>query len=160
MPSLDDDFQQLAGRLRDPATLAAARSDPFYYFVYAPEETPEVRRRLPIWSASLRHAGLQVQRISFADLLWHLVDEAGHWDEWLRAEGDFDQEQINESIRDVLRRSGNGLVAKVAAIVERERPATIVFLTETEVLHPFFRVRLLESVLHHRVKVPTVVFYP
>jgi len=27
-------------------------------------------------------------------------------------------------------------------------------------LHPYFRARVLEGVLHDRVKVPTVVFYP
>jgi hypothetical protein len=149
----------LIGRLRDPATLAAARSDPFFYFVYAPEEAHDVRRRLPVWSATLRHDGQRVERVSFGDLLWELVDESGHWDALLAAEADFDQEQINESIRDVLR-SANGLVEKVAAVVGREQPDTVVFLTETELLHPFFRVRVLESALHDRVKVPTVVFYP
>src|SRR5262245_24749746 len=111
MPSLDDSFRQLVGRLRDPATLAAARSDPFFYFVYAPAEAQDVRRRLPVWSATLRRAGLRVDRVSFADLLWELVDASGHWDALLEAETDFDLEQINESIRDVLR-SANGLVER------------------------------------------------
>jgi hypothetical protein len=27
-------------------------------------------------------------------------------------------------------------------------------------LHPYFRARILESILHDRIKVPTVIFYP
>ena len=52
------------------------------------------------------------------------------------------------------------VVGKVAAVVGKERPGTVVFLTDTEALHPYFRVRTLESALHDKVKVPAVVFYP
>lgn len=159
MPSLDEDFQQLAGRLSEPASLSAARSDPFYYFVYAPEQALDVRRRMPVWTARLRNAGLEVERVSFSDLLWELVDASGRWDAWLQVEADADPEQVNEAIRDVLR-SGDALVKRVASLVERERPGRVVFLTDTEMLHPYFRVRVLESTLHDRIHVPTVVFYP
>ena len=36
----------------------------------------------------------------------------------------------------------------------------VVFLVNTGLLHPYFRVRAVESALHDRVKVPTVLFYP
>lgn len=159
MPSLDEDFQQLAARLREPAALAASRSDPFYYFIYSPDDALEVKRRLPVWSANLRLNGLSVQRVSFADLLWQLIDESGRWGDWLEVEAEADPEQINEAVRNVLR-SGDALVNKIASIVGMARPDIVVFLTETELLHPYFRVRTLESALHDRVKVPTVVFYP
>ena len=159
MPSLDDDFEQLAGHLSGSASLTASRSDPFYYFVYAPELALAVRRRMPVWMARLRNTGIDVQRTSFSDLLWELIDASGRWNEWLQYEADADPEQVNESIRDVLR-SEDGLVKRVASIVGQERPKTVVFLTETEMLHPYFRVRVLEATLHDRIKVPTVVFYP
>lgn len=159
MPSLDDDFQQLAARLAEPALLAASRSDPFYYFVYAPEQALEIKRRLPAWTAQLRNAGLTVERVSFSDLLWELVDESGRWEPWLEVEAEADPEQINEAIRDVLR-SGNAIIARIASVVGQERPGTVVFLTEAEMLHPYFRVRVLESALHDQIKIPTVVFYP
>ncbi|HVC35064.1 MAG TPA: BREX protein BrxB domain-containing protein [Chloroflexota bacterium] len=159
MPSLDDDFQQLASRLVEPASLSASRSDPFYYFVYAPEQAFEVKRSLPVWTAKLRDLGLTVERVSFSDLLWELVDASGRWDAWLDAEADAEPEQVNEAIRDVLR-SGNALISRIAAIVGQERPGTVVFLTETEMLHPYFRVRVLENALHDRIKIPTVVLYP
>ena len=159
MPSLDDDFLQLAARLKEPASLAASRSDPFYYFVYAPDMALEVKRRIPVWTARLRDAGLTVERVSFSDVLWQLVDESGWWNTWLQAEPETSTEMVNESVRDVLR-AGAALVARVASHVAKERPGTVVLLTETEMLHPYFRVRVIESALHDRVRVPTVVLYP
>lgn len=159
MSSLDEAFGQLAERLRGPGSLSASRSDPFYYFVYSPQDALVVKRLLPVWSARLRNDGVEVQRISFSDLLWRLIDASGRWDDWLEVENDYDREQVNEAIRDVLR-SGDALIKKVAAAVGQERAHSVVFLTETEILHPYFRVRALESALHDNVRVPTVVFYP
>ncbi len=161
MPSpatLDADFQQLAARLRDPGALSAARSDPFYYFVYPPEAALTVKRHLPAWAAHLRNAGLVVERVSFSDLLWELVDASGRWPLWLEVEDPEETDDANEAISNVLRNDG-ALVNRVARIVGRERPNTVVFLTETEMLHPYFRVRTLESALADKIKVPTVVFY-
>lgn len=159
MPSLDDDFAQLAGHLTAAASLASARADPIYYFVYEPRQALEVKQRLTVWSAQLRHAGLSVERVSFSDLLWELVEASGRWEGWLENEADFDPAQVNEAVASLLR-DGNALIERVALHVSQPREGTVVFLTETETLHPYFRVRVLESNLHDRIKVPTVIFYP
>lgn len=160
MPSLDDDFRQLVEYLRGPASLAASRTDPFFYFVYHPEQALDVKRRLPIWAASLRNDyGIEVEQISFSDLVWELIDASGRWEDWLDAEQDFDQDVVNNSLHNVLTEN-NALIDKIAARIEEPRPHVVVFLTDTEMLHPYFRARVLEGVLHDRVKVPTVVFYP
>src|SRR5436309_3269618 len=136
MPSLDDAFQQLIGHLREPGALSASRSDPFYYLVYPPEETLEIKRRIPIWSGQLRNAGMEVIRVSFSDLLWDLIDASQRWEAWLEVEHDVDQEQVNDAIRNVLS-TGNSLIGKIADVIGREQPVTVVFLTETEMLHPY-----------------------
>jgi Domain of unknown function (DUF1788) len=159
MPSLDDDFRQLAERLSESAPLAASRSDPFYYFVYPPAQALEVKRRIPVWTAQLRDRGLAVERISFSDLVWELVEQAGWWQTWLEAEAGTALDLVNESVRDVLR-TGDAIVSRVADHLQQQRHGTIVFLTETEMLHPYFRVRTIETALHDGVTVPTVVFYP
>ena len=158
MSSLEADFDILRQRLAGPGSLSAAGSDPFFYFVYDPAEALTVKRMLPVWIAQLRQDGLEVQRVSFSDLLWDLVDATGRWEGWLAAEEDFEPAEVNASIRSILR--DDVLVRRVAQIVDTPRPGGVVFLTETEMLHPYFRVRALESALHDRVKVPTVVFYP
>src|SRR5436190_22790068 len=98
MSSLDADFQQLVRHLTGPASLASSRTDPIFYFVYAPHQALEVKRHLPVWSAHLRNAGLRVERVSFSDLQWELVDASGRWEGWLAGEGDFDRLQSNEGV--------------------------------------------------------------
>jgi len=156
MSSLEDDFEQLLPHWRE--TQHSTR-DPFYYFVYAPDQALTVKAQLPVWIARLHNDGITAERVSFSDLLWEIVDASGHWQTWLDYEDGADQHDVNESVRDVLRLQ-DALVGRVAALVAERREKTVVFLTDTEMLHPYFRVRTLESVLHDRIRIPLVVLYP
>jgi len=62
-------------------------------------------------------------------------------------------------VRDVLR-GDNAIAEAVATYIAETSPSRVVFLVDTALLHPYFRVRTLESALHDRVKVPTIIFYP
>jgi hypothetical protein len=99
-----------------------------------------------------------VEQLALSQLLWTVVDQSGRWQEWLALEPDADPGQMNEAVRDVLR--GGGFVEAVAKRISEPRPRTVVFLTDAASLHPYFRARALESNLHDRVQVPTVLFYP
>ena len=159
MISLDERFKDLRDQLGQPATLNPAKSDPIFYFVYPVSQMLDLKRRIPIWSAQLRNEGFDVHRISLSELLWQLVDESGRYEAWLELEAGADVEQINEAVRDVLR-SEDRLVDEVATRIGQVSGQSIVLLTDTEMLHPYFRTRAIESKLHDRVQVPTVIFYP
>ena len=159
MASLDDRFKDLLAQLGHPATLNPAKSDPILYFVYPVAEMLELKRRIPIWTAQLRNEGLDVQRISLSEILWQLVDESGRYGAWLELEAGADVEQINEAVRDVLRSEGR-LAEEVATRIGQASGRSVVLLTDAEMLHPYFRARAIESKLHDRVQVPTVIFYP
>jgi hypothetical protein len=159
MSSLDDKFAELVERLSSHRGLSAGGDDPFYYFVFPPSKAQDVRRNLPAWRGKLQHAGWNVQTVSFADLIWKLVDESGRWDTWLEAEADFAPADITRSIRDVVSKP-DGLIARVRDIVSHSEPQRLVLFTDTETLNPFFRVRGLENELHDQVKSPTVILYP
>ena len=159
MSSLDATFDELRQRLQSPDALNPAQSDPVFYFVHAPSQMLELRTKIPLWSAMLRQDGREVVTISLADLVWELIDASGRWDDWLAVEPDAELADINESVRDVLR-AENGLVERVAGYVTRQNPHQVLFLTDAGLVHPYFRVRSLESGLHDRVQVPTVIFYP
>jgi hypothetical protein len=159
MLSLDQRFQEVCRQLGQPATLNPAKSDPIFYFVYSPAEMLELKRRIPIWTTQLRKEGFDVVRISFSELLWQLVDESGRYGDWLELEAGADVEQINEAVRDVLR-AEDRLADEVAGRIDRASAESIVLLTEVEMLHPYFRTRTIESKLHDRVRVPTLIFYP
>lgn len=159
MYSLDHAFNELLDKIRDPDALNPARSDPVFFFAYPPERMLDLKKYLPRWTSRLREAGFAVRRVLLADLLWDVVDQSGRWAMWLELELDADPDQINEAIRDVLRQ-GNALVDRVAEAVESTPEGTVVLLTEAELLHPYFRTRLIESRLHDKVRTPAVIFYP
>lgn len=159
MPSLERDFDGMIARLADRDGLRAGSDDPFFYFVFAPERTLEVRDRLVAWEGRLRNAGWNVTRVSFATLVWDIISESGQLDLWREVERDFSRQDLVKAISSTLR-TGNELVRRVREIVSVEEPNRIVIFTETETLNPFFRVRGLENELHDDVKSPTVVFYP
>ena len=159
MPSLDETFDALADHLRRPESLNPAKSDPFFYFVHDPNETLTVKQKLGVWSSALRNEGWWVESVSLSKLIWEIVKNSGRWDEWLGLEPDSDPEAMNEAVSDVLRLD-NALVESLARHTSNERNRTVVFVTDVAALHPYFRARSLESGLHDRVKVPTVLFYP
>ena len=159
MYSLDNAFNELVDRIRDPDALNAAKSDPVFYFAYPPELMLDLKKCLPRWMSRIREAGFEVRRVSLTDILWETVDKSGRWGMWLELEAEADPDQINEAVCDVLRQ-GNALVDRVAEVIESAPERTVVLLTEAELLHPYFRTRTIESWLHDKVKTPTVIFYP
>lgn len=156
---LDEIFEELLAKLREPNALNPVGSDPIFYFVYPPSRMLDLKQRLSRWTAKVREAGFEVERVSLSDLLWKIVDESGRWDLWLEYEPEHDVEQMNDAIRDVLQ-SDNRLIEEVSRRVTTAQGNKIIFVTEAEMLHPFFRTRVIENWLHDRVKVPVVIFYP
>jgi hypothetical protein len=159
MSSLDSTFELLQSQLKGTDALNPAKSDPVFYFIHAPEDTLALKQKLPLWAAKLRQDDLQVQTVSMAELAWKIIDGSGRWESWLEAEPDAEPADINSAMRDVLR-GDDGLIGEVAALVSEPIENRVLFLTDTGLLHPYFRVRTLESGLHDRVKVPMVIFYP
>ncbi|MBN1630527.1 MAG: DUF1788 domain-containing protein [Thermoleophilia bacterium] len=159
MSSLNRAFEELIDRIREPGALNPARSDPIFYFVYPPDQALTAKRALLRWGSKLRTAGYQVIRVSLSRLMWDLIDASGRWETWLQLEAGADLEQLNEAVRDVLRQ-GDAFVKRVAEAIETAPDNAVVLLTESELLHPYFRTRTIESKLHDKVKKPVVLFYP
>ena len=156
---MENTFNELMQKIRDPEALNPARSDPIFYFAYPPELMLDLKKRLPRWMSRIREAGFEVRRVSLADILWQTVDESDRWETWLELEPEADANQINEAVRDVLRQ-GNAMIDRLADNIESAPEGTVVLLTEAELLHPYFRTRIIESRLHDKVRTPTVIFYP
>lgn len=159
MDPLDTSFSELIQKIRDPDALNPAKSNPIFYFSYSQERMLDVKKRLPRWMSKVREAGFQVHRISLADIIWDIVDKSGRWNIWLDLESDADPDQVNEAVRDVLRQ-GNTLINRIAEAVTALPDNAAVFLTETELLHPYLRTRVIEEYLHSRATVCTIIFYP
>jgi hypothetical protein len=157
---LEHDFQQLCERLRDPDVLNPVHSAPVFYFVFPPRQILTVRRLLPGWIAQLKNDyGLKVEKISVAEILWELIDESGRWEEWLESEEDFEVDEVNESVRSVLR-NNNAMIKRVTEEATAFGENTIVFVMDVDLLHPYFRTRPIENYMMSHVKSPVVFFYP
>ena len=159
MYSLDNAFNELIDKIREPDALNAAKSAPVFYFRYPADQGLSLKKHIPRLISKLRENGLDVLRVSFADLIWNVVDESGRWASWLDLESSADPEQIDESVRDALRQ-GDALIKRTAAAIATASRETIVFLTEAELLHPYLRTRVVEEYLHNEVAFRTVIFYP
>jgi len=164
MYSLDDAFNELLIRIRDPESLNPAKSDPIFYFAYPANFMLDLKQHLPRWIARIKETGFDTKRVSLSEILWRLIDESGRWPDWIELEHSLDLNRLddikvlNDAIRDVLRRGDAFVDAVSKEIICPEN--TMVLLTEAELLHPYFRTRIIESCLHDRVKTPMVIFYP
>ncbi len=158
MSCLENLFNELLSKLKEPGFLNPAKSDPIFYYVYPPENILDINRSLPRWTVRLTHAGFKVKSISLSEILWRTVDETGRWEEWLELEEHAEQNEIIGSVRDALR---NGRFIRILEDEMASVPEdSVVLLTVSELLHPFFRTQLIESKLHDNVAVPVVIFYP
>lgn len=158
---LEEYFEELRERIKTPAALSPTQGDPLFYFVYPPAHTLTVRRLWPSWKARLiNQDGLHVEELSLADTLWSVVEsDPARWDELQEYEPDFTVEEMNGAIRDLLV-GDNAFVQRIAKHVTAARPGSVLFLTDVELLHPYYRTRFIESHLNNKVTVPTVLFYP
>lgn len=164
MPSNDDAvleraFDELRQVLSQPANLNPAQSDPIFYFVYRPEHMLAVKRHLARWIGALKNDGFEPVRISLGNLVYELIDRSGRWESWLELEPDAEPGDLNKAIRDVLIQN-NALIELVATRIAKGNDKTIYLLTESELLHPYYRNRAIESALVGRVLHPIVTFYP
>lgn len=164
MFSLDDAFNELLLRVKDPESLNPARSDPVFYFAYPANSMLDLKQRLPRWIAKIKEAGFDAKRVSLSEIIWRLIDESGRWPDWIELERDLDLNRLddvkilNDAIRDVLQ-GGDAFIEAISKEVCNTENA-LVLLTEAELLHPYFRTRIIESRLHDRLKTPVIIFYP
>jgi hypothetical protein len=164
MSSLETSFLELRSHLGSVDRLNPTHADPFFHFVHKPEHTGELMRSLPRWRARLEEDGWRVEICSIADLMWEVIEASGRWGAWLEVEPDSSIAETVDAVRDALRTKENsgqpGLAPAILQLVSRREPGRLLLLTDAALLHPFFRVRSIESLVHDRVACPTVLFYP
>jgi hypothetical protein len=164
MSSLETSFNKLRAQLGAVERLTPTHADPLYHFVHRPEETAELMRALPRWRACLEEDGWRVQIHSLAETLWSVIDASGDWEEWLTMEPDASPAEVRGAVRNALRtKEGNpnaGLAPAILDLISRQPEGRLLLLTDAGLLHPFFRVKAIESKLQNRLPCPTVIFYP
>lgn len=123
MSSLDSTFEELRQQFKNPDALNPAKSDPLFYFVHAPEDTLELKKKIPLWIAKFREDGKEVEVVSFADLLWQIIDASDRWDDWLESEPTEEREQINRAVKDAVRSGKRRSDHQCCAVVQAFSPS-------------------------------------
>ena len=164
MSSLETSFLELRSHLGSEDRLNPTHADPFFHFVHRPEEISDLMRALPRWRARLEENGWRVHICSIAEMMWQVIAASGRWDTWIEIEPDSSTAETVDAVRDALRTKEGagqpGLAPAILELVSRPEPGRLLLLTDAALLHPFFRVRVIESLVHDRVGCPTVLFYP
>ncbi len=163
MSSLQSNFAELRRRVRDGRELGYASFEPIYYLVFPPYEIINVKRQTPAWIASLRNDGWEVQTFSIAEQVNDIFTNNSLRNVWLAADRNSPLEwaRTNKSLENALT-VNRTLLHRLEQFLEKfaGRNKTLVLVTDLEALHPYLRVRTLESDLQGKFHVPTVFLYP
>lgn len=150
----------------------AKQGDHVTNFHFEPEEWTEFRKQLPVILRRLRESGLDPQVVSFGSLVLEIFREAKMYPLLLKMEsqGNFSHAQRNDALYALLAGGPSGLQlttnAPIIASLRREidRVAAlkkgVLLLTDTELIHPLFRVSAFEQILQGKFACPTVICYP
>ncbi len=163
MSSLESDFTELRGRLRQGRTLSPSGFEPIFYLVFPPASILEVKRLTPTWQVRLEQDGWQVRRFSIAEHVRAICLSHRLRPIWLTADGKapLDFARANQSLVNALSGS-DGLLTRLQGALEEAngRRDALLLVTDLEALHPYMRIGVLEGQLLGKFRAPTVFLYP
>jgi hypothetical protein len=164
MPSLKATFDEVIERVRQGRELGHASFEPVYYLIFPPHQIIEVKRELPAWIHRLRNDGWDVERFSLAEHVAAILGAAPLRKLWLAADrkAPLDWAKTNRALANALTNGAETLQSRLKAQLEqlRDRPQSILLVTDLEALHPYTRIGAIESQLYGAFTVPTIFFYP
>jgi len=137
--------------------------DPVFYLVFRPEKMLDVKLRLKLWVAKLKHDSWIVDVFSMVDAIDGILRRHDLRDIWLESEKDdpFDFDTINKTLSDTLVGSDklkNVFLEKLEELADQQN--ALLLITDLEAIHPYLRIGTIEQKLQGKFKVPTVILYP
>lgn len=167
MKSLNDAFARLLEALNTRNhTINPTGQAQFYYLVFPPEHSLEVKRQLHKWRAKLNAQGFKTQEYSFAKNLPILAKKQVLLSKSLELEATRDlplSTKFGASPRllaQVTGPAGEKLVDDLSSRFGNASDNTVLLLTDLEALHPAVRIGTIENQLTQRLRGPVIVFYP
>jgi len=162
MASLKDDFNELLDRIRHGRELGHASFEPIYCLVFSPSRILEVKRQIPAWTARLKNDGWMVHLFSMAEHIQEILGNSPLRKIWLTADkrSPTNWKKTNQSLANALVNGSlqSRLEEKLKSLENREK--SILMVTDLEALHPYLRVRAIETKLQGKFSSPTIFLYP
>ena len=146
-----------------PMRISAYRDLPFAILRYDPRDEWELRREARLLATRLEEVGKSVQTISFADLLWEVIDDAEGVDALARLEQlrgfEAAQAQVTTYLSDPNWLPLPDALAQRMEALDPERH--VVFLVRAAAMAPaIYHMSKLLAEMQGRTDVPTILFYP
>lgn len=173
MSSFPERIDELIRLLGSNASAVDARQgDRVYNFHYTPHEWTQFRQHLHTIEKRIKDQGFTPHLVSFADICLEIFQSSPIYAAQVKMEamGDFPHEMRNKALYSILSGGNPGAPLTeqspiVAAIISKIQEAAgldngILILTDTETIHPLFRVSAFEQILQGKFTVPTVICYP
>ena len=173
MSSFPERIDELIRLLGTNASVVNARQgDRVYNFHYTPREWTHFRQQLHVIEKRIKDQGFTPHIVSFADICLKIFKASKIYEGQVKMEkmGNFSNEMRNKSLHSILAggTQGPSLTESspiVAAILTHIHEAAqldkgVLILTDTETIHPLFRISAFEQILQGKFTVPTIICYP
>jgi hypothetical protein len=169
-PERIDELIRLLGT--NASAVNARQGDRVYNFHYTPREWTQFRQHLHVIEKRIKDQGFTPHVVSFADICLNIFQSSPIYAAQVKMEsmGEFPHEMRNKALYGILSGGNQGapltidspivaaLISKIQETAELEQGVLI--LTDTETIHPLFRVSAFEQILQGKFTVPTVICYP
>ncbi|MBT8036119.1 MAG: DUF1788 domain-containing protein [Verrucomicrobiae bacterium] len=162
--------------IRQLGTSASAvdskQGDRVYNFHYHPHEWTEFRQQLQVIQKRLKEQGFTPHVASFADITLNIFQSSPIYSAQVKMEGmgSFSHKMRNDSLYNILSGSSSDQrlttdAPIVSALIDKLQETAkldngVLMLTDTETIHPLFRISAFEQILQGKFLVPTVICYP
>lgn len=165
LSELTRQFDTLRKMMKAKTIFATMGDDPVYYFVYPPEDSLLVKRKMSDFKAKLEYEGWTPLFFSLGGRMHEYILQDESYEEFVEYEREhpFDFTTVNESIKERLDNGGRSILydwvmEKLEETQQLEHG--ILILTDIELLHPYEKIGRIEAHLQGKVHVPIVVMYP
>jgi hypothetical protein len=169
-PERIDELIRLLGT--NASAVNARQGDRVYNFHYTPREWTQFRQHLHVIEKRIKDQGFTPSVVSFADICLNIFQSSPIYAAQVKMEsmGEFPHEMRNKALYGILSGGNQGapltidspivaaLISKIQETAELEQGVLI--LTDTETIHPLFRVSAFEQILQGKFTVPTIICYP
>lgn len=173
MSSFTNRIDELVRHLGSSASAVNAKQgDRVFNFHYSTSEWTDFCKQLPIIKKRVKEQGFTPNIVSFTEIIQNILDGNKIYAAKLKMEGlgSFPHKMHNQAIYNILSGGQQGtqltLASPIIAALDQIIQDTsklkkgVLILTDSETIHPMFRISAFEQILQGRFQVPTVICYP
>lgn len=164
MDLLTTKFKEALKWLETPHTGQHVGDKQIIYLTFDVSEIQQVKKLTPQWVKVAAHAGYKLEILSVAKVLNQFFAENPNRESWFEFDNAQEKWELEELFQDLGANVKNNQVIQKAILEAQEqlknKPQTVLLVTDLEALHPFSRFGPIEQSIYNQVEMPMIVLYP